>query len=163
VLISMPTRRNFSTIDDFLRSLHKDGIGLLDFNGKKIPCIYVSRSQYDEIMDKVSGKKIAVDTTLNIFSSSDEPDVFVDMYLNFLNANFDQYFLLAANDNLEFFEELASQGIIAIAPSLTSYVDQSKLFMVQLPKKDALENALQIIKSKLPGPSRYTHCFFGLF
>jgi hypothetical protein len=114
-----------------------------------VPCIYVTQKRYEEIIESSFGKKFAIDTILNIINDSSKPDVFVDIYMNFLNLGFEQYFLVPANDNLEFFEAMASSAIIAIAPEPSSHFNGQNIFMVQLPKIDAIENAISIIKSKL--------------
>lgn len=114
-----------------------------------MPCIYVSQKRYQEIIGNVFGKKFAVDTILNIINDPAKPDVFVDIYMNFLNLGLEQYFLVPANDHLEFFEAMASSALIAIAPEPFSNFDGQNVFMIQLPKIDAIENAISIIKSKL--------------
>src|SRR5690348_16707399 len=104
----------------------------------------------EEIINSTFGKKMAVDTILNIINNPEKPDVFVDIYMNFLNAGLEQYFLLPANDNLEFFDAMANSAMIAIIPDPSSKFGGQNIFMVQLPKINAIENAVSIIKSKLP-------------
>lgn len=142
--------RYIGSEEELLKSLHKEGITILDYEGRKVPCIYVTSQRYQEIIGSVLGKKTAVDTVLNIISNPQKPDVFVDIYMNFLNACFEQYFLLPANDNIEFFEAMVHSAMIAIAPEPYSFVGGQNIFMVQLPKINAVENAISIIKSKLP-------------
>jgi hypothetical protein len=48
---------------------------------------------------------------------------------------------------IEFFEALAESGMMALAPSEKTYVNSENVFMIQLPRKDAAERALAIIKS----------------
>jgi hypothetical protein len=92
----------------------------------------------------VFGKKVAADTMLDIFY--DGQDVFVDVQIKFAGTDFEENYLLYANDMMEFFEALAESGLIALAPDSTSYTNSQNVFMIQLPKKDAAEKALQIIK-----------------
>ena len=118
---------------------------MIDFNGNKVPCICIDPKRYDEIMSKVYGKKLAVNTLLNIFY--DGYDVFVDVQMEFLNIDIVENYLLHANNMLEFFEALASTGLISIIPNGYHERSKSEIFMIQLPKKDAAENALQVIKT----------------
>ena len=92
-------------------------------------------------------KKLAVDTLLNIFHNG--YDVFVDVELKFLNIGINENYLLYANDMLEFFEALSNTGLIALAPSISLTTTNSNIFMIQLPKKQAAENAFEIIKANV--------------
>ena len=149
----MIKNRSFNTIDDFLKNLHKEGVTLIDFNENKVPCIYVNPRRYDEIMNDIYGKKLAVDTLLNIFHNGS--DVFVDIQLKFSNTDLDENYLLYANDILEFFEALAHTGLIALAPDPSFTHNDSNVFMIQLPKKEPAENALQIIKAHATNKKGY--------
>jgi hypothetical protein len=150
----MAKNRAFKTLDDFLKNLHKEGITLIDFNGEKIPCILINATRFREIMEAVYGKKLAVDTLLNVFH--DGRDVFVDIKLNFLDIGIEENYLLYANDILEFFESLTKTGIIGIAPDDSYPRTNSNIFMIQLPKKEAAENALRIIKANAKNIRKYT-------
>jgi len=145
--------RRISSEEELLECLHKEGITILDYEGKKVPCIYVTPKRYEEIIGSTFGKKMAVDTVLNIINNPEKPDVFVDIYMNFLNIELEQYFLVPANDNLEFFEAMADSSIIAITSDPSYNTGGQNIFMVQLPKIDAIRNAVSIIKSKLPRPT----------
>lgn len=138
-------KRNFATLEEFQASLHREGATLVEFNGSKVPCILVSPQKYEEILQKAYGKKLAADTMLDIFY--DGQDVFVDVQIKFLDTDFDENFLLYANEMIEFFESLAESGMIAITPESASYVNSKNVFMIQLPRKDAAEKALEIIKA----------------
>ena len=142
----MPKNKDFYTFDELAKRLHKEGATLVDFNGKKIPCIYVDAKRYDEIMTAIYGKKLAVDTLLDIFH--DGQDVFVDVRFNFLDVDIRENYLFHANDMLEFFEALSNTGLIALAPGLSGG-NSSNIFMVQLPKREPAENAFEIIKSNI--------------
>jgi hypothetical protein len=146
-------KRTFNTLSDFLQNLHKEGATLIDFNGNKVPCICVNSKRYDDIMSSVYGKKLAVNTLLNIFY--DGYDVFVDVQMEFLDIDIVEYYLLHANNMLEFFEALASTGLISIIPNGSLGKSSSELFMIQLPKKEAAENALQIIKANTHDKDKY--------
>jgi hypothetical protein len=142
----MPENKNFYTFDELAKRLHKQGATLLDFDGKKIPCIYIDAKRYDEIMTAIYGKKLAVDTLLDIFH--DGQDVFVDVRLNFLDVGIKENYLFHANGMLEFFQALSDTGLISLAPSLSGG-NSSNIFMVQLPKRELAENAFEIIKSNV--------------
>ncbi len=105
-------------------------------------------------MRSIYGKKLAVDTLLNVFH--DGQDVFVDVKLNFLNIGIEENYLLYANDMLEFFESLTRTGMIGIASNASYSQNTSNIFMIQLPKKEAAENALRIIKANAKNTRRYT-------
>jgi hypothetical protein len=138
-------KRNFTTLEEFKAHLHEDGATLVEFSGNKVPCILISQKKYDEMLQKVFGKKVAADTVLDLFY--DGQDVFVDVQIKFLDTDFEENYLLYANDMIEFFEALAESGLIALTPDMQTYTNSQNTFMIQLPKKDAAERALEIIKS----------------
>lgn len=141
-------KRKFSTLEEFRANIHKGGATLIDFSGTKVPCILISPKKYEQLLQRVYDKNIRADTSLDIFY--DRQDVFVDVQVKLLDTNFEQNFLLYANHMVEFFEALAESGMISLAPeSQASYTNSQNLFMIQLPKKDAAEHALEIIKSNL--------------
>lgn len=138
-------KRNFTTLDEFKANLHKEGATLVEFSGSKVPCILLSQKTYEEMLQKVYGKKVRADTLLDIFY--DGQDVFVDVQIKFAGTDFEENYLLYANDMIEFFEALAESGLISLAPDSSTYTNSQNVFMIQLPKKDAAEKALEIIKS----------------
>ena len=138
-------KRSFSTLEEFKANLHKEGATLVEFSGSKVPCILLGQKKYEEMLQKVYGKKVRADTLLDIFY--DGQDVFVDVQIKFLDADFEENFLLYANDMIEFFEALAESGLISLAPDSSAYTNSQNVFMIQLPKKDAAEKALEIIKA----------------
>jgi hypothetical protein len=152
--VFMPQNKDSYTFDDLAKRLHKEGATLVDFNGKKVPCIYVDPRRYDEIMTTIYGKKLVVDTLLDIFH--DGRDVFVDVRFNFLDVGINENYLLHASDMLEFFEALSKTGLIAIAPN-RSGAGGSNIFMVQLPKKEPAENAFEIIKANVKNNKKIYH------
>jgi hypothetical protein len=138
-------KRSFSTLEQFKANLHKEGATLLEFSGNKVPCILLSQKNYEEMLQKVYGKKVGADTLLDIFY--DGQDVFVDVQVKFLDTDFEENYLLYANDMIEFFEALAESGLISLAPDSSAHTNSQNVFMIQLPKKDAAEKALEIIRS----------------
>ena len=140
----MQGKRKFQTLKDFIKNLHKEGTGLLNYDGNNVPCIYVDSKRYENIISSTYGKKLAVDTLLNIFH--DGTHVFVDIQMKFLDSNREEYFLVFANEMLEFFEALSKTGLIAIVPQLEYYGNQN-IFVIQIPKIESAEKAFEIIKS----------------
>jgi hypothetical protein len=138
-------KRNFITLPEFQANLHKEGATLVEFSGSKVPCILVSQKKYDEMLQKLFGKNVRADTLLDIFY--DGQDVFVDIQIKFLDTDFEENYLLYANDMLEFFEALAESGIMSLAPDSPAYTNSQNVFVIQLPKKDAAERALEIIRT----------------
>jgi hypothetical protein len=137
-------KRKFQTLKDFVENLHKEGTGLLNYDGNNVPCIYVDSKRYENIISSTYGKKLAVDTLLNIFH--DGTHVFVDIQMKFLDSNREEYFLVFANEMLEFFEALSKTGLIAIVPQMEYYGNQN-IFVIQIPKIESAEKAFEIIKS----------------
>jgi hypothetical protein len=137
-------KRKFQTLKDFIENLHKEGTGLLNYDGNNVPCIYVDSKKYENIISSTYGKKLAVDTLLNIFH--DGTHVFVDIQMKFLDSNREEYFLVFANEMLEFFEALSKTGLIAIVPQMEYYGSQN-IFVIQIPKIESAEKAFEIIKS----------------
>ena len=108
----------------------------------------MNSKKYEQVLQSIYDRKVRADTLLDIFY--DGQDVFVDVQVKILETEFEQNFLLYANDMVEFFEALAESGMISLAPaSQEQQPNAQNLFMIQLPKKDAAERALEIIKANL--------------
>ncbi len=140
-------KRTFSTLEEFKAHIHSEGASLVDFSGVKVPCILISSKKYEQILQNVYGKKVRTDTVLDIFY--DGQNVFVDIQVKLLETDFEENFLLYVNDMVEFFEALAESGMLSLAPDSLDRLNSQNLFMIQLPKKNAAEHALEIIKAKL--------------
>ena len=138
-------KRNFSTLEEFKANLHKEGATIVEFSGSKVPCILVNQKKYEEMLQRVHSKKVRAEALLDIFY--DEQDVFVDVQVKFLDTDFEANYLLYANNMIGFFEALAESGLISLAPDSSAYTNSQNVFMIQLPKKDAAEKALEIIKA----------------
>ena len=110
-------KRNFRTLEEFKAHIHREGTTLIEFSGTKVPCILMSPKKYEEeVLHNIYNRKVRADTLLNIY---DGRDVFVDVQLKFLDTDFEQNFLLYANDMVEFFEALAESGMISLRARLT--------------------------------------------
>jgi len=135
--------------DEFERLLartHKD-VTLFDYNGIKVPCIILEEKKFENIMSKIAGKPVSVETNLNILQDG-LGHVFVDISLNFSQGDIVEKLLLYANDFFEFFEALAESSLLALSSPHSVY-GESEVFMIQLPKPERAVNALDIIKKGL--------------
>ena len=130
-------------LEQMLNKSHKD-LSVEDFEGKKVPCIGFEGRKFDDILNKVAGKPLSVDTNLNILQD-DSGHVFVEMLLTFSHGGINEKVLINANENLEFFESLAENTLLAI----TSVDHPEKIFMIQLPKPERTQEAFEIIKNGL--------------
>ena len=134
-------------MEKLLERAYKD-IDTFDFNGKNVPRIIVNDRRFDDIMSKIQGKPISVNTNLNILQDG-LGHVFVEITLDFSYGDIHEEFLIYANESLEFFESLANTTMFALSPPNYSEVNQDKIFMVQLPKPDKAIEAIDIIKNGL--------------
>ena len=130
-------------LDELLNKSHKD-LSVEDFEGKKVPCIGFEGRKFDDMLNKVSGTPLSVDTNLNILQDG-LGHVFVEMLLTFSHGGINEKILVNANENIQFFESLAENTMLAIA----SVNHPEKIFMIQLPKPERTEEALEIIKNGL--------------
>jgi len=130
-------------LDEFLKNSHKD-LSVEDFEGKKVPCIGFEGRKFDEMLNTVSGKPLSVDTNLNILQDG-LGHVFVEILLTFSHGGINEKILVNANQNVEFFESLAENTMLAIA----SVNHPEKIFMIQLPKPEKTREAFTIIQNAL--------------
>lgn len=133
-------------LKQLLEKVHK-GIAIADLNGTPTPSILVDEKKYDDIIAKVQGKPLSVNTDLNILQDG-LGHVFVEIVLTFSIGGFVEKFLVNANTDLKFFESLAASGMIFLS-SPNSMYGRDNLFVVQLPKPEKAVNALEIIKMGL--------------
>ena len=130
-------------LDELVNNSHKD-LSVEDFEGKRIPCIGFEGQKFYDMLNKVSGKPLSVDTNLNILQDG-LGHVFVEMLLTFSHGGINEKIIVNANENVEFFESLAENTMLAIA----SVDHPEKIFMIQLPKPERTRDALEIIKDGL--------------
>ena len=130
-------------LNEFLKNCHKD-LSVEDFEGKQVPCIGFEGQKFDDMLNKVAGKPLSVDTNLNILQDG-LGHVFVDMLLTVSHGVINEKIVVNANQHLEFFESLAKNTMLAIA----SVNHPEKIFMIQLPKPEKTYEALEIIKNGL--------------
>ena len=134
-------------MEKLLERVYKD-IDIFDFNGQDVPRIILTDRKFDDIMSKVQGKPVSVNTNLNILQDG-LGHVFVEIMLDFSHGEIHEEFLIYANESLEFFESLANTTMFALSPPGYSEVNQDKIFMVQLPKPEKAVEAIDIIKNGL--------------
>ena len=134
-------------MEKLLERVHND-IDIFDFNGKNIPRIILTDRKFDNLMSKIQGKAVSVNTNLNILQDG-LGHVFVEITLDFSYGEIHEEFLVYANESLEFFESLANTTMFALSPPNYSEVNQDKIFMVQLPKPERAIEAIDIIKNGL--------------
>ena len=134
-------------MEQLLERTHND-IDIFDFDGKNVPRIMLPDRRFDEIMAKIYGKAVSVNTNLNILQDG-LGHVFVEVSLDFSYGDIHEEFLIYANEFLDFFESLANTTMFALSPPNYSEVNQDKIFMVQLPKPEKAIEALDIIKNAL--------------
>ncbi len=129
-----------------LEQVH-DGITTFDFDGKNTPCIVIEASKYDEILSKVAGQSFSVNTDLNILQDG-LGNVFVELLLTFSKGNIVEKFLVNAKTDLTFFQALAETSMLALS-SPKSHYGKDNVFMIQLPRPEKAQDALEIIKNAL--------------
>ncbi len=135
--------------DELKRRLDQvhDGITTFDFDGKTTPCIVIEEKKYDEMLSKVAGQSLSINTDLNILKD-DLGNVFVEVILMFSKGNIVEKFLINAKTDLSFFESLAKTSMLALS-SPHSYYGKDNVFMIQLPRPEKAQDALEIIQNAL--------------
>ncbi len=124
-----------------------DGITTFDFDGKKTPCILIEEKKYDEILSKVAGQSSSINTDLNILKDG-LGNVFVEVVLIFSEKNIVEKFLVNAKTDLAFFESLAKTSMLALSSPHSQY-GKENVFMIQLPRPEKAQDALEIIQNAL--------------
>ncbi len=124
-----------------------DGITTFDFDGKKTPCIIIEEKKYDETLSKIAGKSLSINTDLNILQDG-LGNVFVEVVLTFSKDEIVEKFIINAKTDLGFFESLAKTSMIALSSPKSNY-GKDNVFMIQLPRPEKAQDALDIIKNAL--------------
>lgn len=129
-----------------LNQVH-EGITTFDFDGKLVPCIIFEEKKYDEILSKVAGKALSINTDLNILQDG-LGHVFVEVVLIFSQGEIEEKILVNANKDILFFESLAKTSMLALSSPKSSY-GKDNVFMIQLPRPEKAQDALEIINNAL--------------
>ena len=130
----------------FLDQVH-DGIGTFDFDGKETPCIELDEKKYDDMLSKVAGQPLSINTDLNILQDG-LGNAFVEITLTFSRGDIVEKFLVNAKTNLKFFESLAKTSMLALSSPKSNY-GKDNVFMIQLPRPEKAQDALEIIQDAL--------------
>ena len=135
--------------DELTRLLDQvhDGITTFDFDGKETPCIVIKAKKYDEMLSKVVGQSLSINTDLNILQDG-LGNVFVEVVLTFSKGNIVEKFLVNAKTDLSFFESLAKTSMLALSSPHSRY-GKDNVFMIQLPRPEKAHDALEIIHNAL--------------
>jgi len=133
-------------LKQFLDRVHS-GITTFDFEGNETPCIELDEKKYDEMLSKVAGQSLSINTDLNILQDG-LGNVFVEVILIFSKGNIVEKFLINAKTNLSFFESLAKTSMLALS-SPQSHYGKDNVFMIQLPRPEKAQDALEIIQNAL--------------
>ncbi len=146
-------------LKNLLEQVH-DGITTFDFDGKSTPCIVIEEKKYDEMLSKVAGQSLSINTDLNILKD-DLGNVFVEVILMFSKGNIVEKFLVNAKSDLSFFESLAKTSMLALS-SPHSHYGKDNVFMIQLPRPEKAQNALEIIHNGLAKKSKINGAVTGI-
>lgn len=130
----------------FLDQVHT-GITTFDFEGNETPCIELDEKKYDEMLSKVAGQSLSINTDLNILHDG-LGNVFVEVTLTFSKGNIVETFLIDAKTNLVFFQSLANTSMLALTSPKSNY-GKDNVFMIQLPRPEKAQDALEIIQDAL--------------
>ena len=129
-----------------LEQVH-DGITVFDFDGKETPCIVIEEKKYDEMLSKIAGQSLSINTDLNILQDG-LGNVFVEITLTFSKGNIVEKFLVNASTDLAFFKSLATTSMLALSSPKSNY-GKDNVFMIQLPRPEKAQDALEIIQTAL--------------
>ncbi|MCA9828780.1 MAG: hypothetical protein KC444_10430 [Nitrosopumilus sp.] len=124
-----------------------DGITTFDFEGKQTPCIQIEERKYDDIISKVVGQPMSINTDLNILHDG-LGNVFVEILLTFSKGDITEKFLVNAKTDLAFFESLAATSMLALSSPKSCY-GKDNIFMIQLPRPEKAQDALDIVQKAL--------------
>ncbi|QLH04295.1 hypothetical protein C5F49_02405 [Nitrosopumilus oxyclinae] len=133
-------------LKEFLDRVH-NGITTFDFEGNETPCIELEEKRYDEILSKVAGQPLSINTDLNILQDG-LGNTFVEVKLTFSTGNITETFLVNAKTHLAFFKSLAKTSMLALTSPKSNF-GKDKVFMIQLPRPEKAQDALEIIQNAL--------------
>jgi len=133
-------------LNNLLEQVH-DGITTFDFDGKETPCIIIEEKKYDETLSKIAGKSLSINTDLNILQDG-LGNVFVEVVLTFSKEEIVEKFIINAKTDIGFFESLAKTSMIALSSPKSNY-GKDNVFLIQLPRPEKAQDALDIIKNAL--------------
>lgn len=142
-------------MDELLAQSH-DGLGTFDMEGTDVPLILLREDRFQKMISRhmpsdtetqdagAPSRGSSVKTDLNILRDG-MGHVFVDIVMTFGDGS-REVVTVNANEHLDFFQRLAETTILAIAPARP---DDPRVFMIQLPRAQSAEEALQMIEAGL--------------
>ncbi|MDE1861940.1 MAG: hypothetical protein KGI33_03400 [Thaumarchaeota archaeon] len=133
-------------LERLLSQRHKD-VTMFEYEGRTVPCIILDEARFDEIIRTVGGRPVSVETNLNILQDG-LGHVFVRITMAFSQVQMEETVLLYANEHYDFFEALKETSLMALSSPHSSY-GSTNVFMIQMPKRERTENALETIKKGL--------------
>ena len=133
-------------LDKLLEQSHDD-VTTFDFEGSSVPCIVLEEKKYDDLLSKIAGKALSINTDLNILQDG-LGHVFVEIVLTFSQGGIVEKLIINANKHLFLFESLAKTSMFALS-SPKSYYGKDNVFMIQLPRPEKARDALEIIEKGL--------------
>ena len=137
-------------MSDELKKLMEEAheeIHTFDFDGKKTPCIIMEEEKFDNILAKVAGQSLSINTDLNILQDG-LGNVFVEVVLTFSKGNIVETFMIDAKIHFDFFEILAKTSMFALSSPQSNY-GKDNVLMIQLPRPEKAQDALEIINDAL--------------
>ncbi len=138
-------------LERLIAQSHED-VTTFDFEGNAVPCIILEEKRYDEILSKVAGKPLSINTDLNILQDG-LGHVFVEIVLTFSEGGIVEKLMINANKHLIFFQSLAKTSMLALSSPKSNY-GKDNVFMIQLPRPEKAEDALKIIEKGLQNNQR---------
>ena len=138
-------------LEKLIAQSHEE-VTAFDFEGNDVPCIILEEKKYDEILSKVAGKPLSINTDLNILQDG-LGHVFVEIILTFSEGGIVEKLMINANKHLIFFQSLAKTSMLALSSPKSNY-GKDNVFMIQLPRKEKAEVALEIIEKGLQNNQR---------
>lgn len=138
----MRNKKKYSSYEDFYRNLYTGGVSIIEFDKGKAPCICVENEQFKKFVTYATGRKMAVDTNLDIYHNG--KDVFVQINMKILDSANEYSFLFHANNMVSFFKVMSESALIILSPADPSLVSEN-IFAIQLPRREKLEEAFQTI------------------
>ncbi len=133
-------------LERLLGQVH-DGVTTFDFDGRRVPCIVLEETRYDDLLSQIAGRPLSIDTNLNILQDG-LGHAFVEVVLEFSKGGMVERFMVNAKTDLAFFESLADTTMLALS-SPRSHYGKDNVFMIQLPNPAKAQDALTIIRTAL--------------
>ena len=133
-------------LKNLLDQVHEE-VTTFDFDGKETPCIVIDAVKYDAMLAKVAGQSLSINTDLNILQDG-LGNAFVEVVLTFSKGDITEKFLINAKTDIAFFESLAKTSMLALSSPKSNY-GKDNVFMIQLPRPEKAQDALEIIQNAL--------------